>query len=69
MGLSGWDFSEMRRAKYLARTDPALIGDRMPSEIAKILRREAAQQLEVDDDPRLLNFGDVFGNVLVFWQN
>ena len=53
-GTFGWDFGEMRRAKYLAGADPALIGDRMPAEIAKILRSETAQQLEVDDDPRLL---------------
>ena len=53
-GTLGWDFGEMRRAKYLPGADAAQIGDRMPAEIAKILRSETAEQLEVDDDARLL---------------
>lgn len=54
-GTLGWDFGEMRRAKYLAGTHTALIGDWMPAKIAKILRSETAEQLEVDDDARLLS--------------
>jgi hypothetical protein len=46
------DFGEMRRAKYLTGPHTALIGDRMSTEIAKILRGETAEQLEVDDDAR-----------------
>ena len=53
-GTFGRDFGEMRRAKNLAGTHTALIGDWMPAEIAKILRSETAEQLEVDDDARLL---------------
>jgi AcrR family transcriptional regulator len=45
----------MRRAKNLAGTHTALIGDWMPAEIAKILRGETSEQLEVDDDARLLS--------------
>ena len=52
-GTLWWNFGEMRRAKYLAGTHTALIGDWMPAEIAKILRSETSEQLEVDDDARL----------------
>ena len=63
-GTFGWDFGEMRRAKYLAGTDATPIGDGMSTEVAEVLRGETAEQLEVDHDPRLLSlFGDVFGNV------
>jgi hypothetical protein len=49
----GRNFGEMRRAEYHSGTHAASIGDRMSSEVAKILRSETAEQFEVDYDPRL----------------
>jgi hypothetical protein len=62
-GTFGRDFGEMRRTKNLAGTHAAPIGDRMPAEVAKILRSETAEQLEVDDDARLI--GRVFSFVFL----
>src|SRR5579862_2880346 len=42
-GTFGWNFGEMRRTKDLAGADAAGVGDRMSSEIAKILRCETAK--------------------------
>src|ERR1700722_3814304 len=52
-GTFRWDFGEMRRTKDLASTDATGGRGRMTTEIAKILRCETAEQLEVDDHARL----------------